>query len=86
MLTNDAQTEKILKWNARDSHVALDRVRVAVDTGGLGLRAVPREECVAVGVGVLGGADVGVEGVGGRADGQLLRSHWLGCTQVRNNC
>lgn len=37
------------------------------------------EEGVAVGVGMLGGADVSVEGVGGRADRQLLRSHWLSC-------
>lgn len=83
MLTG-ALTEKILKGKAWDSRVALDRVWVAVDAGGLGLRAVALEECVAVGVGVLGGADVGVEGVGGRADGQLLRPHWLGCTQVQN--
>lgn len=37
------------------------------------------EEGVAVGVGMLGGADVSVEGVGGRADRQLLWSHWLSC-------
>lgn len=28
---------------------------------------------------MLSGTDVGVEGVCGRADGQLLWSHWLGC-------
>lgn len=37
------------------------------------------EEGVAVGVGMFGGADVSVEGVGGGADGQLLWSHWLSC-------
>lgn len=69
----------------RYSLVALDRVWAAAGDGGLGLRAVALEERVAVGVGVLGGADVGVEGVGGRADGQLLRPHWLGCTQVEKS-
>lgn len=62
-----------------NSRVALDRVFVAVDGGGFGRGHVALEEGVAVGVGVLGGADVGVEGVGGRADGQLLWSHWLSC-------
>lgn len=62
-----------------DLRVALDRVFVAVDGGGFCLRPVALEEVVAVGVGVLGGADVGVEGVGGEADRQLLWSHWLRC-------
>lgn len=72
--------KKTFKGKAQDSRVALDRVWVAVDAGGLGLRAVALEERVAVGVAVLGGPDVGVEGVGGQADGQLLRPHRLGCT------
>lgn len=41
------------------------------------------EEGVAVGVGMFGGADVSVEGVGGRADRQLLWSHWLSCWDDR---
>lgn len=62
-----------------DVRVALDRVLSAAGGGGFCLRHVALEEAVAVGVGVLGGADVGVEGVGGRADRQLLWSHWLRC-------
>lgn len=48
------------------------------------MRAVALEEYVAVGVAVLGGPDVGVEGVGGQADGQLLRPHRLGCAPGQN--
>lgn len=62
-----------------NSRVALDRVGVAVDAGGARLCHAALEEGVAVGVGLFGGTDVSVERVGGRADGQLLRSHWLGC-------
>jgi len=62
-----------------NSRVALNRVGVAVDAGGARLCHVALEESVAVGVAVLSGPDVSVEGVGGRADGQLFRPHWLGC-------
>lgn len=62
-----------------NSRVALDRVGVAVDTGGGWLCYVALEEGVAVGVGVFSGTDVGVEWVCGRANWELLRSHWLGC-------
>lgn len=82
---DNAVREKNVQGKASDSRVALDRVWVAGDAGGLGLRAAALEECVAVGVAVLGGPDVGVEGVGGRADGQLLRPHRLGCTRVQNH-
>lgn len=78
------ERKKLFNGKARDSRVALDRVWVAVDAGGLGLRAVALEEYVAVGVAVLGGTDVGVEGVGGRADRQLLRPHRLGCAPGQN--
>lgn len=64
---------------ATDSRVALDGVLVADGGGGLRLCHMALEEGVAVGVGVLGGTDVGVERVGGRADRQLLWSHWLSC-------
>lgn len=62
-----------------NSRVVLDRVWFGVSAGRLWLCHGALEEGVAVGVGVLGGTDVGVEGVCGRADGQLLWSHWLGC-------
>lgn len=62
-----------------DLRVALDRVFIAVDGGGFCLCHVALEEGVAVGVGVLSGADVSVEGVGGTAGRQLLWSHWLSC-------
>ncbi len=61
------------------SRVALDRVGVAADGGRAWLCYVALEEGVAVSVGVFSGTDVWVERVGGRADGHLLRSHWLGC-------
>lgn len=62
-----------------DSRVGLDRVGAAVDaSGGLWSHA-SLEKSVAVGVRLFGGVDVGVEGVGRGADGQLLRSHWLRC-------
>lgn len=64
-----------------NSRVALDGVGVAVDGGGLCYVAL--EEGVAVCVGLFGGTDVSVERVGGRADGQLLRSHWLGCWEEK---
>lgn len=59
--------------------VALDRILIAVGDDGFCLCHVALEEGVAEGVGMLGGADVSVEGVGGRADRQLLWSHWLSC-------
>lgn len=62
-----------------NSRVALDRVGVAVAAGRARLCHATLEEDVAVGVGLFSGTDVSVERVGGRADGQLLRSHWLGC-------
>lgn len=62
-----------------NSRVALDRVGVAVDGGRARLCYVALEEGVAVSVAVFSGTNVSVERVGGRADGQLLRSHWLGC-------
>jgi len=64
-----------------NSRVALDRVGVAVDAGAARLYPAALEEGIAVGVGLFSGTDVSVERVGGRADGQLLRSHWLGCQE-----
>lgn len=75
----DLVARKKNKQKTTDLRVALDRVFIAVDGGGFCLCHVTLEESVAVGVGVLGGTDVSVEGVGGRADGQLLWSHRLSC-------
>lgn len=61
-----------------NSRVALDRVGVAADAGGALCHAV-LEEGIAVSVGVFSGTDVGVEWICGRANWQLLRSHWFGC-------
>lgn len=72
----------------RYTRVALDRVGVAAGAGGALLRGAALEEGVAVGVSVFGGTDVSVERVGGGADGQLLRSHWLCCWGggIRQRC
>lgn len=61
------------------SRVALDRVGVAIGAGGALLCHAALEEGVAVSVGMFSSTDVGVEWICGRANWQLLRSHWFGC-------
>lgn len=68
-----------MKKTDLNSRVVLDRVGIAADTGGLLWCHVTLEEGIAVGVGVFSSMDVGVERVGGRANGQLFWSHWLSC-------